>query len=1049
MTDDLTDGPEPIAVIGMACRVPGAPDLARFWDNVVAGRSARTELSREHLLRAGVPAEQVDDPDFVPVGYLLDDVENFDAGLFGMTPREAALADPQHRLFLELCHSALEHAGWDPARFPGDIGVYGGRGMETYRWRHIHANQAIMAVTDHTTIGNGNHADTFTTLASYHLNLRGPSVGVYTACSTSLVAVHTAAEALRAGECDMALAGGVSIELPADRGYLHREGAGDSADGHCRPFDAAASGVVAGSGGGVVLLKRLADAIGDGDQVYAVVLGNAVNNDGAAKVGFTASGVAGQAAAVANALATAGVDPRTVTYVEASATGSPLGDAIEVEALTTVYGRGQADRQWCALGSVKSNIGHLSQGAGVVGLIKTALALHHGRIPASLGYTAANPDLHLDQSPFYVNAALAAWESGATPRRAAVSSFGIGGTNAHVVLQQGPARVPSPAADRQPGLAPSGREPAPDRLSPAWPTRREPGGPQAAAERPPSEPSTPREPGRPQVLTVSARSASARDAAAARLADHLAAAGDPDLADVAFTLRVGRAEHPYRAAVVATGGADAVAALRSPQRRMSGVAVPNPRVVLLFGDQATGLAGLGLYDAEPAFAAAADRCATAIGRDARDLLADPVLAPFTAGYAMARLWQSWGVRPAAMLGHGAGEYVAATLAGVFDLPAALRLVALHGRLVREAAADAAFTVSAGAERLAALLPPQASIVAVDGPATCVVTGPAELLERLTEPSGRKIATRRLRTVHPSPPAVTDMMIAELTAAVAATRPAAPSSPYLSCRTGRPVTADQTRDPAYWVSLLREPVLFGPGVATALAGGATVFLECGPGRRLAGLAQMQAPKDGPAPLHSLPAAPDPAGPNPAADLLTCYTTAATLWTHGVPLTLGGTGRRVPLPGYPYERNRHWIEPDPPAAAQAVQPATTLVGTVLDSTALAGPALAGTTLGGSSAVGTATGGTVPAGGGTDARSAAEPDVAATLAPIWTSLLGIEQIRPDDDFFAIGGTSLTAVQLVAQVRASFGVRLSMRLIFDAPTLDAMARTIEARRAAVKARA
>ncbi|GIG00793.1 type I polyketide synthase [Catellatospora citrea] len=992
MTDDLTDGPEPIAVIGMACRVPGAAALARFWDNLVAGRSARTELSREHLLRAGVPAEQVDDPDFVPVGYLLDDVENFDAALFGMTPREAALADPQHRLFLELCHAALEHAGWDPARFPGDIGVYGGRGMETYRWQHIHANRAIMAVTDHTTIGNGNHADTFTTLASYHLNLRGPSVGVYTACSTSLVAVHTAAEALRAGECDMALAGGVSIELPADRGYLHREGAADSADGHCRPFDAAASGVVAGSGGGVVLLKRLADALDDGDHVYAVVLGNAVNNDGAAKVGFTASGVAGQAAAIANALATAGVDPRTVTYVEASATGSPLGDAIEVEALTSVYGRGRADRQWCALGSVKSNIGHLSQGAGVVGLIKTVLALDHGLLPASLGFTAPNPALDLAATPFYVNATLAGWEPGTTAHRAAVSSFGIGGTNAHVVLQQAPARVPE-SADTLPHALP----------------------PQAGSSE-----------GRPQVLRVSARSAAARDTAAARLADRLATAGDLDLADVAHTLRVGRAEHPYRAVVVATGRADAVAALRDPQRRLSAVAAAPPRVVLLFGDQAAVPAGLGLYAAEPAFAEAVDRCAAAAGREARDLLSDPLLAPFTVGFAMARLWQSWGVRPATMLGHGAGEYVAATLAGVFDLPAALRLVALHGRLQREAAADAAFTVSASAEKLAALLPPQSSIVAVDGPASCVVTGPAEPLERLTEPSGRKIGTRRLRTVHPSPSAVTEAMAAELTAAVVAASPSAPSSPYLSCRTGLPVTADQTCDPAYWAGLLSEPVLFGPAIATALAGGPTAFLECGPGRRLAGLAQMQAPRDGVPPLHSLPATTDPTAADPADDVVTCYAAAGRLWAHGVPLTLGGKGRRVALPGYPYERTRHWIEPDPPPAALP-----TVTGTAPTATAAA-------------VGGAVTGGAVAAGGDTARADTPEPGVAAVLAPIWSSLLGIERIRPDDDFFAIGGTSLTAVQLVAQVRASFGVRLSMRLIFDAPTLDAMARTIEQRRAA-----
>ncbi|GHJ47261.1 hypothetical protein Cs7R123_46030 [Catellatospora sp. TT07R-123] len=989
MTDDLDDGAEPIAVIGMACRVPGAADLSRFWDNLAAGRDARTELSREHLLQAGVPATEVDDPDFVPAAYLLDDVENFDAGLFGLTPREAALADPQHRLFLELCHAALENAGWDPARFTGDIGVYGGRGMENYRWRNIHANQAIMAVTDHTTIGNGNHADTFTTLASYHLNLRGPSVGVYTACSTSLVAVHLAAEALRAGECDKALAGGVSIELPADRGYLHREGAADAADGYCRPFDAAATGVVAGSGGGVVLLKRLSDAVAHGDHVYALILGNAVNNDGAAKVGFTASGVAGQAAAIANALATAGVDPRTVTYVEASATGSPLGDAIEVEALTSVYGRGQGDRQWCALGSVKSNIGHLSQGAGIVGLIKTALALDHGLIPASLGYTAPNPALDLAATPFYVNATLATWDTGTAPRRAAVSSFGIGGTNAHVVLQQAP---PAAAASRpvQAAQAASGARHAAETTGSLGRT---------AAGR------------FPQLLVVSARSAAARDLAAARLADHLAAHGAADLADVAHTLRVGRAEHPYRAAVVAADPADAVAALRDPRRRITAAAETVPRVVLLFGDQAAAPADSGLYTAEPVFAAAVDECATALGRDARDLLVDQVLSCFAVGYAAARLWQSWGLRPSTMLGHGLGEYVAATLAGVFALPDALRLAALHARLLTQVPVAPTFTVSASPQTLAGLLPREAAVVAVHGPATCLVSGPPDVLEQgLTDPAtGKPIPVRRLRADQPLRAAVTDAMAAELAAAVTAVRPSAPLTAYLSSRTGQPATAAQAQDPGHWVALLREPVQFGPAIHTVLAAGPAQFLECGPGRQLAGLAQMQTPRGGPAPLHSMPAAGEPAD-----DVTTCYTAAARLWAQGMPVRLGGTGRRVPLPGYPYERVRHWIEPDPPGAPPA---AVTPVGTVA-------PGRTDT--------------------GTD-----EPDVAATLAGIWSGLLGVDAIRPDDDFFAVGGTSLIAVQLIAQVRAALGVRLSMRVIFDAPTLDALATTVTQRRAAATARA
>ncbi|MEV4414360.1 beta-ketoacyl synthase N-terminal-like domain-containing protein [Catellatospora sp. NPDC049609] len=984
MADEPIDGPEPIAVIGMACRVPGAADLDRFWQNLVGGHSARTELSREHLLRAGVPAAEVDDPDYVPVAYLLDDVADFDAGLFGLTPREAALADPQHRLFLELCHAALEHAGWDPARHPGDIGVYGGRGMETYRWRHLHANRAVMASTDHTTIGNGNHADTFTTLASYHLNLRGPSVGIYTACSTSLVAVHTAAEALRAGECDMALAGGVSIELPGDRGYLHREGSAASADGHVRPFDAAATGTVAGSGGGVVLLKRLADALADGDHVHAVVLGNAVNNDGAAKIGFTASGVAGQAAVVANALATAGVDPRTVGYVEASATGSPLGDAIEVEALTSVYGRGSGERQWCALGSVKSNIGHLSQGAGVVGLIKTALALEHGLIPASLGYTAPHPALDLAASPFYVNATLATWTPDSGPRRAAVSSFGIGGTNAHVVLEAPPA---------------------------ARPTR---------ADRP------------VHLLRISARSAAARDAAAARLADHLATAAGLDLADVAHTLRVGRVEHPHRCAVVAADPADAAAALRTPDRRLQAVAEVVPGVVFLFGGPAAASSVSGIGAAEPVFAAEVDRCAALLGLPVDELLSEPFLASFSTGYATARLWRSWGVRPATMIGHGTGEYVAAVLAGVFDLPAALRLVALHARLVRELPAEATFTVSATPETLARLLPAEAAVVAVNGPATCVVTSPPELLERLTEPSGRKIAVRRLRTTHPPRPAVTDEILARYAEAVAAEGPSAPATSYLSGRTGAPITAREARDPAYWAGLLREPVRFGPAVAAALAAGPVQFVECGPGRQLAGLARMQTPRGGPQPLHSLPAADEPGDA-----LATCYAAAGRLWAQGVPVDLGSAGRRVPLPGYPYERTRHWIDPDPPtvAAAADAQP-TRLAEADARPTSLAAPD------GPRAALGEPAAAQAP----TALDHRADTDTAHGLAGIWSTLLGADEIKPDDDYFALGGSSLTAVQLIAQVRAAFGVRLTMRVIFDAPTLRAMADAIDERRAAAR---
>ncbi len=740
-----------IAIIGMACRVPGAADLDAFWRNLVEGRRSRTDLV-------------LDDPGRVPVGYLLDGVEDFDAGLFGLTPAQAALTDPQHRLFLELCHAALENAGWDPAKFGGDIGVYGGRGMETYRWRHIFANRAVMAVSDHTTIGNGNHADALTTLVSYQLNLRGPSVGVYTACSTSLVAVHMAAEALRAGECDMALAGGVNIELPGDQGYVYREGGMESADGDCNPFDAGASGTVAGSGGGIVLLKRLDDALADGDNVRAVILGNAVNNDGASKVGFTAASVTGQAVAIANALANAGVDARTIGYVETSATGSPVGDALEVEALTSVFGRAPA-QQWCAIGSVKSNIGHLSQGAGVIGLIKTVLSLEHGLIPPSLGFDTPNPAIDFDNSPFYVNASLSKWERGAQPRRAGVSSFGIGGTNAHVILEEVPPQPPSVATDTAP-------------------------------------------------LMVSARSEKACEIAATRLLQSLER---PGLVDVAYTLRAGRVDYPHRIAIL------------GDMRRISGVATdPPPDVVFVFRDE---------------------------GPDW-----------FTRGYEAALGWQEWGVQPTTMIGHGAAELIAATLAGVLDLDQA-----------RELAASGACDV----------------------------------------------------------------------------RPAEPRLPFFSGRTARPITVEQATDPAYWTSLLSAPTKFGECMAA-----------------VKGAQVLKGPR------------------TPEA--------AARLWVRGVPVDLRLTGRRVPLPGYPYERTRHWIEPDSVAPQQEAE---------------------------------------------------KPD---GLEGIWKALLGHENIGPDSEFFDLGGTSLTAVQLIAQVQAQFGVRLSMRNVFDGPTVREMEETItrlQARTAASRA--
>ncbi|GAB3489892.1 type I polyketide synthase [Amycolatopsis cihanbeyliensis] len=870
-------GAEPVAIIGMACRVPGAGDVARFWDNLVEGVESLTPLSRERMAAAGATEAELADPNLVPSAFVLEDADLFDAGLFGMTPREAEVTDPQHRVFLELCHGALEDAGHDPTRYPGDIGLYAGRGTERYRWEHVHRNRELLATTPSMAIGIGNLSDNVTTLVSYKLDLRGPSVGLFTACSTSLVAVHLAAESVRAGECDMALAGGVNIEFPQDRGHVHQEGGVTSADGHVRSFDAAATGTMWGSGGGAVLVKRLADARRDGDHVRAVLLGNSINNDGSGKVGFTAPSVDGQAAAVANALAVAGIDPRTIGYVEAHGTATPMGDPIELAALTSVYGHDTEERGWCGIGSVKSNIGHLSQGAGVVGLIKTALALEHGLIPPSLHYERPNPGIDFSASPFYVNATLSKWERNGHPRRAAVSSFGIGGTNAHVVLEEAPEH--DPAAE-------------------------------AAG---------------PHLLRLSARDGTALSAAADRLAEHIESHPDLRLADAAHTLRVGRAEYGHRAFVVAETPAAFAAALRDAKRRNAAVApAATPVLAWLFTGQGAQFGGMGatLYRREPVFAEAVDECAAVLtaelGDDIRPVLftadereqprlsatelAQPAL--FTVEYALARLWQSWRVRPGTMIGHSVGEYVAATLAGVFELPDALRLVATRGRLMGAMAPGVMVAVSLDEAEVAPLLPEGLSIATVNGPGTCVVSGEAELVELFTGGLGRKVNVKRLRTSHAFHSPMMDPMLAELADAVAAVPRHAPRVPFFSGVSGEPITAEQAVDPGYWAAQVRRTVRFGDCVARLLAEGPTLFLECGPGRQLAGLVRMQTRGHGPPAVPSLPGPADKPG-----ELETLHTAAGKLWTAGIPVEPPARGRRVSLPGYPYQRGRYWVDPDP--------------------------------------------------------------------------------------------------------------------------------------------
>jgi acyl transferase domain-containing protein len=864
-----------IAIIGMSGRLPGAADLDAFWAALVAGEEGLTRWSVQDLADAGVPPEVRDDPAYVPVVGALERPGRFDAEFFGYTPAEAELTDPQHRLLLETAWHALEDAGHVPERVDGRVGVFVSGSTTGYRSQRIDADPERRRATLPVQAAVSTDLDMLALRVSYKLDLRGPSVTVQTACSSSLVAVHMAAQSLLLRECDVALAGGAAVRLLEPQGYRYDEGGILSPDGRCRPFDAAAAGTVVGDGVAVVALKRLEDALADGDHLYAVIRGSAVNNDGATKAGFTAPSPQGQAAVIAEALAVAGVDPATVQYVEGHGTATQLGDPIEVRALTEVFGPTAAPGS-SLLGSVKSNIGHLDTAAGVVGVIKAALAIKHRYVPPTLHYQAANPATGLAGSPFRVNAVGEPWPAAPHPPRAGVSSFGIGGTNAHVVLEAPPEPV-RPAASE------------PD----DW-----------------------------QVLPVSARTAAALDMSCARLADRLAGDADVRLADVAYTLQTGRAEFAYRRAVSCRDTASAVRALRAP--RPARAADPAAAVFLLpgQGSQYPG-AGVHLYRAEPAFREAFDECAAGfadrLGIDLRavafaddDSAAErlrqtvhtqPVL--FSLDYALARTLMAGGIQPAALVGHSLGELVAACLAGVFTLDDAITVVAARGRLMQQAPPGRMLSVDAPAATVSPLLGGHGVVAALNSPRSCVVAGtPEEIEEAERRLAAEGLRPRPLATSHAFHTALVEPALPEFGEVLRSVSLAAPRIPFVSNVTGDWITDEQATDPGYWVGHVRQPVRFSAGLLTALPRGVPV--EVGPGTALTTLAGAHCIED---PVEAVALLRHRAGV-PTDEVTSLRQGVAELWTRGVPVTWAAwrpatTGRRVALPGYPFEGDVHLL------------------------------------------------------------------------------------------------------------------------------------------------
>ena len=896
-----------IAVIGMAGRFPGARNLSEFWENLRNGVEGVTFFTEEELLASGVAPETIRHPNYVASGSLLDNVDLFDASFFGYNAREAEILDPQQRLFLEVSWHALEDAGYDPLRYEGLIGVYAGAAWNTYLLSNLTTHLELFDGGGAFQVFIASDKDFMPTRVSYKLNLKGPGLIIQTSCSTSLVAVHVACLSLLNYECDIALAGGVTVKVPQQAGYFYQEGGLASPDGHCRAFDAKAAGTIFGSGVGVVALKRLSDALEDGDHIRAVVKGSAINNDGWAKVSYTAPSIDGQSQVIAAAQAMTGFEPETIRYVETHGTGTSLGDPIEVSALTKVFRKSTPRKSFCAIGSLKSNIGHLDAAAGIGGFIKTVLALENREIPPSINFEVPNPTIDFPETPFYVNSKLVQWESPDIPRRAAVSSFGVGGTNAHVILEEAP--VSSSESSSRP-----------------W-----------------------------HLVTLSAKTATALETSTENLLTWLREHETASLPDVAYTLQVGRAVFRHRRVLVCSDRDDAIQAFESPERVRVLTAVDDeePRdrpVVFLFPGQGSPYLrhAQGIYEGQSVFRKHFDECvrllkphlglellevlypptgvddAEASARIEQTSLAQPIL--FATEYALARLWMHWGVRPAAMLGHSIGEYVAACLAGVFSLEDALRLVAVRGRLMQEQPEGSMMAVALPEAELSSMLPPEISIAAVNEPASCVVSGPSGSMEKLVdELTRRDIGFRQLHTSHAFHSIMMEPMLEAFGRELRSVRLQPPHIPFVSSLTGTWITAEQATDPNYWVRQLRQPVRFSQGLRELLAEPERVFVEVGPGRTLTTLGARHAEARGrilvPSLRHVKEETPDEA---------LILESLGRLWLAGIKIDWREfyeheRRSRIPLQLYPFERQRFWIEPRP-RTAHGLGPAGEEIATV---------------------------------------------------------------------------------------------------------------------------
>jgi acyl transferase domain-containing protein/thioesterase domain-containing protein len=985
-----------IAIIGLSARFPGAGNIEEFWHNLREGVESISFFSDEELLAAGTEPATLKQSNYVKASAILSNIELFDAAFFDFSPKEAEITDPQHRIFLECAWESLENAGYAHQNDDNVIGVYAGTSMNTYLLNNLYPKRD--ALTSSYSLMIGNDKDFLPTRVSYKLNLKGPSVNVQTACSTSLVAVHWACQSLLNGECDIALAGGVSVGVPQKSGHWYQEGMINSPDGHCRAFDAKAKGTVDGNGVGIVVLKKLEQAIADGDHIHAVIKGSAINNDGALKMGYTAPSIEGQAAVISEAQAVADIEAETISYIETHGTGTELGDPIEIAALTRAFRASTEKKGFCAIGSLKTNIGHTDAAAGVAGLIKTVLALKHRLLPPSLHFEQPNPQIDFANSPFYVNRELSEWKGNGIPRRAGVSSFGIGGTNAHLILEDAPEIEPSES-------------------SRPW-----------------------------QLLVLSAKTPSALETTTANLANYLVQQSDSNLADVAYTLHCGRQRFKYRRMLVCQDTQEAAKALRTPDPEKvftAFQAMEKRPVVFMFSGQGAQYVKMAyeLYQTEPLFREEVDKCSDYLKPhlelDLRKVLypseekmtkATPQIhqtaftqtALFVIEYALAKLWMSYGIHPEAMLGHSIGEYVAACLADVFSLEDALSLVATRGLMMQSLPRGSMLAVLLPESEVQPLLHQGLSLAAINGPNRCVVSGFSEAVETLqNQLTQQGVECQHLHTSHAFHSEMMAPILADFTDRVKQVTLKKPQIPYVSNVTGTWITAAEATDPNYWATHLRQTVRFSEGLQRVLEDSTRILLEVGPGRTLTTLAKQHPNKVA---EHSVLSSLRHPQDNQS-DVAFLLNTLGQLWLIGglVDWSRFYTNerrQRLPLPTYPFERQRYWIEP--PNYHQPIQ-AESLPSTpqpveapVLHSRAEL----------------------------LETYVAPRNQLEQTIADIWSQALGIEQLSIHDNFFDLGGDSLLVVQIIPQLRDTLQFELLLHHIIEAPTVNKLATLVKERR-------